>query len=83
MSLLERFENEFANLCGTRSALAVSNGTVALHLALVGLELQPGDEVLIPLLTYISTANAVRYAGTEPILVDVDPNTWCIDPKKL
>jgi perosamine synthetase len=80
---IERFEREFAKLCGTRASLGVCNGTVALHLALLGLDVRPGDEVLVPSLTYIATANAVRYVGAEPVFVDVDPATWCIDPKLL
>ena len=80
---LERFEREFAELCETRTALAVCNGTVALHLALLGLDIRPGDEVLVPSLTYVATANAVRYCGGEPVFVDVDPKTWCIDPDRM
>ena len=78
-----RFEKEFAGACGTRSAIGVCNGTVALHLALLALDVRPGDEVLVPSLTYIATANAVRYVGAEPVFVDVDPGTWCIDPAKI
>ena len=80
---IQRFENEFAELCGTKTAICVSNGTVALHLALMAWDVGPGDEVLIPSLTYIATANAVRYVRAEPVFVDVDPETWCIDPKSL
>lgn len=80
---IDRFESEFARLCDTRGALGVCNGTVALHLALLGLDVRPGDEVLVPSLTYIATANAVRYVGAEPVFVDVDRETWCIDPKLL
>lgn len=80
---VERFEKEFAKLAGTRAAIGVSNGTLALHLALMTVDLRPGDEVLVPSLTYIATANAVRYCGAEPVFVDVDPQTWCIDPGKL
>lgn len=80
---VNEFEREFAEFSGTRAAISVCNGTVALHLALLGLDVRPGDEVLVPSLTYIATANAVRYVGAEPIFVDVDPNTWCIDPKLL
>jgi perosamine synthetase len=82
-SFINRFEAEFAELCDTQGALGVCNGTVALHLALLGLDVRPGDEVLVPSLTYIATANAVRYVGAEPVFVDVDPDTWCIDPKLL
>jgi len=78
-----RFEKEFADLCGTGSAISVSNGTVALHLAMLGLDVRPGDEVIVPSLTYIATANAVRYAGAEPVFVDVDPSTWCLDPRQI
>jgi perosamine synthetase len=80
---VERFEEEFARLCGTRTALSVCNGTAALHLALLALEAGPGDEVIVPSLTYIATANAVRYAGAEPVFADVDPATWCLDPKAV
>src|SRR5262249_16595770 len=64
-------------------SLAVCNGTAALHLALLGLDVRPGDEVLVPSLTYVATANAVRYVGGEPVFVDVDPSTWCIDPSRI
>lgn len=77
---VERFEREFARICEAGAAVGVSNGTVALHLALLALGVRPGDEVLVPSLTYVATANAVRYVGAEPIFVDVDPNTWCINP---
>lgn len=80
---IHRFEKEFAELCTTDTAIAVCNGTVALHLALLALDVRQGDEVLVPSLTYIATANAVRYVGAEPVFIDVDPNTWCIDPTKL
>ena len=80
---IERFEREFAARCGTLSVLSVCNGTVALHLALLGLDVRPGDEVLVPSLTYVATANAVRYVGARPVFVDVDENTWCINPGLL
>jgi perosamine synthetase len=80
---LERFEQHYAELCGAKIAVAVANGTVALHLALAALGVRPGDEVLVPDLTYVAPANAVRYLGGEPVLVDVDPATWCLDPAGL
>ena len=80
---LGRFEREYAAACGASSAVAVCNGTVALHLALLGLDVRPGDEVLVPSLTYVATANAVRYVGAEPVFVDVDRETWCIDPAQM
>jgi perosamine synthetase len=75
-----RFENEFARACETRAALSICNGTAALHLALLALGAGPGDEVIVPSLTYVATANAVRYVGAEPVFADVDSATWCLDP---
>jgi len=63
-SFATRFEREFAEACGTRVAIPVSNGTVALHLALLALDVRPGDEVIAPSLTFVSTANACVHAGT-------------------
>ena len=60
--------------------MATSNGTTALHLCLATLEIGPGDEVLVPDLTFVSTANVVRYAGATPVLVDSEPRTWGMDP---
>lgn len=74
------FEEAFAKFCGVKHAIAANNGTTALHLALVALDLKPGDEVIIPTVTYIATANAVRYCGATPVLVDVCPETMNIDP---
>jgi perosamine synthetase len=80
---IDRFEQEFASACESQASVTVCNGTVALHLALLALDVRPGDEVLVPSLTYVATANAVRYVGAEPVFVDVDPETWCIDPQQL
>ena len=77
---LDRFEAAFAEFCGVSEAIACSNGTTALHLALLGLDLGPGDEVIVPTLTFVATANAVTYCGARPVFVDVDPETWTIDP---
>ncbi|WGT62698.1 DegT/DnrJ/EryC1/StrS family aminotransferase [Variovorax paradoxus] len=77
------FEEAFAAFCGVKHAVAANNGTTALHLALVALDLQPGDEVIIPTVTYIATANAVRYCGAVPVLVDVCAHTMNIDPKQV
>lgn len=77
------FEESFAQFCGVRHAIATNNGTTALHLALVAMDLQPGDEVLIPTVTYIATANAVRYCGGVPVLVDVCSDTMNIDPNDM
>lgn len=80
---LDQFEASFSELCDSKFALSCSNGTVALHLALLGLGLRPGDEVIVPSMTYIATANAVRYCGAEPVFVDIDPATWCISPEAI
>jgi len=77
------FESTFAEFCGVKHAVAINNGTTALHLALVCLDLQPGDEVIIPTVTYIATANAVRYCGAIPVLVDACPDTMNIDPAAI
>jgi perosamine synthetase len=76
---IDQFEANFASYCGTKYALAVSNGTTGLHLALAALGLKPGDEVIIPDLTFVATANAVAYTGATPVLADIDPDTLCID----
>ncbi len=80
---LDRFEAEFAAACHADACLGVSNGTVALHLALLALDVRPGDEVLVPSLTYVATANACRYVGAEPVFIDSDPATWCLDPGRI
>jgi perosamine synthetase len=74
------FEERFAEFCGVAHAVATNNGTTALHLALVAMGVGPGDEVLVPTLTYIATANAVRYCGATPVLVDSCDSTLAIDP---
>ncbi len=80
---LERFEREFASFTGTSRALAVCNGTMALHLALMALDLAPGDEVIVPTFTYIASANAIRYCGATPVFVDCSPDTWNLDPEAV
>src|SRR6267154_2100652 len=80
---IDEFEAAFARYCGTDYALTVSNGTTGLHLALATLGIGPGDEVIIPDLTFVATANAVAYAGATPILVDVDQDSLCISPAAI
>ena len=80
---IDEFEANFAHYCGTEYALAVSNGTTGLHLALATLGLEPGDEVIVPDLTFVATANAVAYTGATPVLADVDADTLCIDPASV
>jgi perosamine synthetase len=80
---VERFEGAFAHFCGTDHAVATTNGTAALHLVLAALGLGPGDEVLVPALTFVATANAVRYTGAHPVFVDSDPVRWTLSPEDL
>lgn len=74
-----KFEEEFSAFIGQPHGVAVSNGTVALHLALLALGIGPGDEVIIPDLTFAATINAVLYCGATPVIVDIDPKTWCMN----
>lgn len=77
---ITEFEKKFAEYIGVKYALTTSNGTTALHLALVTLKIKEGDEVIVPDLTFVATANAVAYTRAKPIMVDVEPDTWCINP---
>jgi perosamine synthetase len=78
-----RFEESLAAYIGVEHAVTCSSCTTALHLALVTLGIGPGDEVLIPDFTLIVSANTVIQSGATPVLVDVDPLTWCIDPTRI
>jgi perosamine synthetase len=80
---VERFELAFAKVAGTKHAISCSNGTAALHLALLAMDVKPGDEVLVPTLTFVAPANAAVYCGAKPVFVDVDRGTWCMDPSQL
>jgi perosamine synthetase len=80
---VERFEQAFAAVTGAKHAMSCSNGTVALHLALLGLGLKPDDEVLVPTLTFVAGANAVMYCGGKPVFVDIDRDIWAIDAAQL
>lgn len=77
---LTRFEQEFAEYVGTKHAIATSSCTGALHLSLLGLGIGPGDEVIVPDITWVATANAVMYTGATPVFADVEEGTWCLDP---
>ena len=77
---LEAFERELAEVVGVPHAVALSSGTAALHLAMELLGVGPGDEVLVPTLTFVATANAVTYTGATPVFVDAEPSSWCLDP---
>jgi len=80
---LSKFEAMFAEYCGTEFAIATSSGTSALHLALLACNIGPGDEVIVPSLTFIATANAVTYTGAKPVFVDCEYETWNIDPAAI
>ena len=77
------FEQQFSKFCGCKYGVACSNGTVALHLALESLGISAGDEVIVPTLTFIATANAVKYTGAKPVFVDSEPYTWNINPDDI
>ena len=77
---IERFERDFAEFCGVRHCVSTANGTVAIHLALKVLNIGPGDEVIVPDLTFVATANAVVLAGATPVMADVRRSDWCLDP---
>ena len=76
---VRKFESIFEDMYPGKKALAVSNGTVALHLALTALGVGSGDEVIVPSLTFAATANSVLHAGAKPVFCEVDKKTWCID----
>jgi len=75
-----QFESMFAAYCGVPYGVATFNGTIALHLVLAALNIGPGDEVIVPSLTFVATANAVAYTGATPVFVDSEPETWNLDP---
>lgn len=77
---VEKFETAFAEFCGTKHAISCCNGTAALHLSLLALGVGPGDEVIVPTLTFVATANAVTYCGARPVFIDSEAETWTLDP---
>jgi perosamine synthetase len=80
---INKFEETFSDYIGVKNSIATNNGTTALHLALVGLGLKTGDEVIVPTVTYIATANAVKYCGATPVFVDVKQETMNINPNLI
>lgn len=80
---VDTFEAELARFVGTTDAVAVSSGTAALHVAMASLGLGPGDEVIVPCMTFVATANAAVYCGATPVFADVDPETLLVDPKSV
>lgn len=80
---INMFEQKFADFCGVDYAVTTSNGTTAIHLALEALGVKEGDEVIIPDLSFVATANAVKYTGATPVFVDIDPYNLCISPESI
>jgi len=82
--ITQKFETEFANMCSAKYAIAVSNATQALHLACLALDIGPGDEVIVPSLSFVATANAVLYCGAKVRFADIlSPNELTIDPSSI
>jgi dTDP-4-amino-4,6-dideoxygalactose transaminase len=79
----KKFEEEFAAFVGAKYAIALNSCTAGLHLSLVVLGIGPGDEVIVPSMTFGATANVVEHVGARPVLVDIDPQTLCIDPRQV
>jgi perosamine synthetase len=79
-SYIQRFETAFANYVGTKYALSTSSCTGALHIALAALGIGPGDEVVVPDVTWVATAAVVVYNGATPVFADIEPDSWCLDP---
>ena len=80
---VEEFEKAFAAFVGAAEAVAVSNGTAAVHAALHALHIGPGDEVILPAMTFAATANAIVFCGGKPVFADCDPETLLLDPKSV
>lgn len=80
---VKAFEQAFAEMCGTRHAVATSSGTTALHVALLARGIGPGDEVITTPFTFIASANSILYVGARPVFVDIDPVTFNIDPAQI
>jgi len=78
-----QFESELANFTGAAHVIAVANGTTALHLSLIALGVKPGQEVLVPAMSFVATANAVAHTGAVPHFVDISAETWGLDPQEL
>lgn len=76
---VNEFEKQFADFCRVKHAISCCNGTAALHIALLAFGVGPGDEVIVPNLTFVATANAVLYCGAKPVFIDVNEKTWTLD----
>ena len=82
-NLTREFESMIKDLTGSKHAIAMTNGTVALYCCLKALGIGPGDEVIVPDMTFIATSNSVIMAGATPVLCDVTKDTFCLDPKEV
>lgn len=80
---IPEFEKKVADYLGVKEAVAVQSGTAAIYMSLYESGIGPGDEVIVPALTFAATVNPILYAGATPVIVDVDRDTWNIDPKKI
>ncbi len=80
---IDEFEGAFANFVGAKYAVAVCNGTAALHAAIYALRIEPGDEVIVPAMTFAATANCVVFQGATPVFADVDPQLLILDPNQV
>ena len=80
---VEAFERAFREAVGARHAVACANGTAALHLAMLALEVQPGEAVIVPSITFLATANCARYVGADVVFADVDPDSGLMTPDTL
>lgn len=80
---VEAFEDKFSNFTGTSFSVATSSCTTALHIAVAALGLKPGDEVIVPAFTWVSTANVVEYMGAKPVFCDIELQTFNIDPNQI
>jgi len=80
---VDLFEKKFSDYLGMRHSVSICNGTAALHVALLALGIGPGDEVIVPTLTYVASVNAIKYVGARPVFVDSEPDSWQIDPEEI
>lgn len=80
---IERFEQELKSVLNLSHALVVANGTAALQLAFLGIDIKPGDEVIVPAFGFMGAANVLKLMHAVPVFVDVDPDNWCIDPARI
>jgi dTDP-4-amino-4,6-dideoxygalactose transaminase len=81
--VVEAFEREFAAWCGVKHAVAVNSGTAALHLLMLAHGIREGDEVITTPFTFVASANAALFVGARPVFVDIEPETYCLDPSRV